>query len=131
MRLWEFLSEGSPYRDTDLPLSNYRGSYDPRSDDLEPYGKEYDEASDLWDLVDDILENGGQPKLQEVEIDKLLATQDWLSTEPGDGAMWEDFKDFPVVLDHDNQRFILDGHNRISKARRKGQTSIWVYYFSA
>lgn len=132
MRLIEILKEvSSPYRKTDLPLSNYRGTHDPRRDDLPSYGDEFNNASDLWDLVDDILDSGHEPELKEVAIDKLLATQDWLSTEVGDGPMWDDFKDFPVVIDHDNERFILDGHNRISSAKRKGQMTIWVYYFSA
>lgn len=131
MRLFEILNEGSPYRDTDLPLSKYRGSYDPRSDDLRSYGKEFDSASDLWDLVDDMLDAGLEPEVIEVNISTLLATQDWLSTEPGEGAMWDDYGDLPVIIEHDGKRYILDGHNRISKAKKNGKSSIRVYYFFA
>lgn len=129
MRLSEILNEDSAYRSTDLPLSNFRGPYNPQSDDLAPYGKEYDDASDLWDIVDELIDTGIEPSIKDVSIDKLLATQDWLSTEAGDGPMWDEYEDYPVVLDHDGQRFILDGHNRISKARQRRQPSVKVYYF--
>lgn len=131
MRLDEIFGGESPYRKTDLPLSNYRGLSDPRSDDMTAYGKEFDSASDLWDIVDDLIENGVEPAIKEVSISNLLATQDWLSTEEGDGPMWDDYEDYPVVLDYNNQRLILDGHNRISGAQRRGKRTIKVYHFSA
>ncbi len=130
MRLREFLKENkSPYRDTTLPLSDYRGPYDPRSDGLEAYGDEYVDATDLWDEIEDMMEEGERPKRVEVSIDNLLATQDWLSDTPGDGPMWEELADHPVILDKDNVRYIIDGHNRIARAKQKGQKTIICYYF--
>lgn len=126
MRLFEIKS---PYRDTNLPLSNYRGAYDPRSDDLSNYGKEFDNATTLWDIIDDMLEDGVQPQKTNVEVETLLATQDWLSDEPGDGPMWDEFEDRPVVLDYNGKRYIIDGHNRIARAKTSGRTSVPVYYF--
>lgn len=131
MKISDILQESSSYRNTDLPLSNYRGLYDPRTDDMSPYDNSFDSASDLWDIVDDIAENGYEPEIINVPIRTLLATQDWLSTEPGDGPMWEEYGELPVVIEHDNRRFILDGHNRISQAKRKGLDTVKVYYFMA
>lgn len=130
MRLFEILNE-SPYRKTTLPLSNYRGLYDPSSENPATYGKEFASASDLWDIVDNLLDNGVEPEIKEVQLSTLLATQDWLSTEPGDGPMWEDYEDYPVVLEYNGQRLILDGHNRIDKAQRKGEQRIRVYHLTA
>lgn len=126
MRLLEIKS---PYRDTTLPLSNYRGPYNPRTDDLSAYGKEFDNATDLWDLIEDMMEEGIQPAVKTVDIDTLLATQDWLSDEAGDGPMWDELEDRPVVLDKGGKRYIIDGHNRIARAKRNGRVSVSVYYF--
>lgn len=129
MRLFEI--SDSPYRDNTLPLSNYRGLYNPRDDKLSSYGKEYKDAALLWDEIDDMMEEGVTPKVINVSISTLLATQDWVSSDPGDGPMWEELGDHPVVLDKDNQRYILDGHNRIARAKAAGKQNIQCYYFVA
>jgi hypothetical protein len=134
MRLREFAkifeSSDTPYRDTDLPLSDYRGPYNPRSDDLSNYGDDYQDATTLWNVIDDLINDGVKPQVVDIAVDTLLATQDWLSSEPGDGPMWDEFGDKPVVLDYQGKRYILDGHNRISRQRRTGRKSMPVYYFS-
>lgn len=116
----------NPYRDTTLPLSNYRGLYDPRSGDT--YDEKFTSATDLWNKVDDMLDDGNHPQIKEVEINTLLATQDWLSTEAGDGPLWDELEDHPVVIDTGGMRYILDGHHRIAKAKSRGIPSIEVYY---
>jgi len=126
MRLFEI---ENPYRKTNLPLSNYRGAYDPQTDNLSSYGKEFDRATTLWDIIDEMLEDGIEPQQTDVKIETLLATQDWLSDEEGDGAMWEELEDRPVVLDMGGKRYIIDGHNRIAHAKASGRTSVAVYYF--
>ena len=132
MRLRQILESmgDDPYRDTDLKLSNYRGPYNPRDENLSPYGDDFDSVTDLWDIVEDLIEDGVQPKRVDARIDTLLATQDWLSDEPGDGPLFDDYGDRPVVLDYDGKRFILDGHNRISRAKSKGKDRVSIYYFS-
>ena len=128
MRLQEILESVNPYRKTNLPLSNYRGLSNPLDDD-EPYGDEFDSATELWDIVDDKLEAGEKPRVVQIRVRTLLATQDWLSTEPGDGPMWDEYGDKPVVLDYEGKRYILDGHNRIARAAKAGRYAIEVYFF--
>lgn len=104
MKIFEIFNNKDPYRDTDLPLSNYRGLVNPRTQDN--YSEEFNDASELWDKIEDMVEDGIKPRIVEVDISTLLATQDWLSDEPGDGSLFDNLDKYPVVLDTGGKRYI-------------------------
>ena len=128
MKINEIIVESfgeNPYTKTTLPLSKYRGPHNP----LDSVEIDTLDASILWDIVDNMLEQGVEPLAMPVKLLGLHATQDWLSSEPGDEAMWEDYSDLPVVLIHNGVKYILDGHNRVARAAKQGKHQINAYVF--
>ncbi len=127
MKLRELLAE-LEIRSIDLPQGEYRGIYNPTGK-AQTGGKS---VTDLWDIVDEVIELGYTPKLEKINIDQLLATQDWLSSHGSDdGPVWPEYKDYPVVLELDGKYYILDGHHRVSRAKRQGSNQIQAYLFLA
>ena len=121
--------DDKPYSRTTLPTSKYRGLSNPLGDD-QPYGDEYMEATTLWDMVEDMIEAGVEPHLMPVRLLGLYATQDWLSSEASDEALFPEYADHPVVLKYHGVNYILDGHNRIAReARQPGKHSVIAYVF--
>jgi GNAT superfamily N-acetyltransferase len=132
MRASEFITESvdaSEFLPMPLRMSNYRGSYDPRT--MEPYPAKYQDNSVLADRVDSMIAAGVEPQVTVVDPRSLRATQDWLSTEGGGDPLFPEYTDLPVVLKMPGefgQLLVLDGHHRSSQALRKGQ-KIRVYLF--
>jgi hypothetical protein len=127
MRAYEFLLE--KYYDTNIQLSNYRGPHDnPRTN--KKYPSSFDDAGELWDIIDQSIEKGISPEPTEVQIDKLLATQDWLKdTRDNDVSPWTMFTDHPVVVSKNEKLYIVDGHHKVSRALKNGDKNIEVYIF--
>jgi hypothetical protein len=131
MRFSEFITEGwddSPYTPTTLRTSEYRGLSNPLGGD-QPYGSDHKDATQLWDAVEDLIESGAEPHVMPVQLISLHATQDWLSSEASDEALFPGYEDHPVVLKQHGVNYILDGHNRVAAAQRKRAGSIVVYLF--
>lgn len=128
MKITEIINEdwdSNPYRDTTLPLSNYRGLNNPFDRDY----SQNDDATTLWDMVDDMIDQGIEPHVMNVNIISLRATQDWLSSEPSDEVLFDEYSEHPVVLKYRGVNHILDGHNRVARAVKQGKTQITVYLF--
>lgn len=128
MKITEIITESfgaNPYTQTTLPLSNYRGMHNPLDSDTSTN----DDASTLYNVVDDMIDDGVEPHVMNVQIFSLYATQDWLSSEPGDEALFEDYTEYPVVLKYKGVNYILDGHNRVARALKRGAKQITVYLF--
>lgn len=128
MKINEIIAESfgaNPYRKTTLPLSKYRGLHNP----LDSIEIDTLEATILWDIVDNMIEQGVEPLVMPVRLLGLHATQDWLSSEPSDEALWDEYADLPVVLVHKGVKYILDGHNRVARAAAKGKHQIDSYVF--
>jgi len=117
----------NPYSKTTLPLGPYRGLSNPLDND---HSESY-EASELWDIVEDQIEKGIKPTVIDFPINQLEATQDWLSSEAGDEALFDEYTDHPVVLAYAADNYILDGHNRIAAAIKNKQVKIPVFLFDA
>jgi hypothetical protein len=120
------LMKESEFRPTNLKLSNYRGPYHPET--MRPYGPEFKEGLALAEIVDDLIDNGVKPKMVSVSPRRLLATQEWLSDFGSDDPSFPEYSDRPVVLDHNGEMYILDGHHRCSAAL-KNNKMIQVYLF--
>jgi hypothetical protein len=128
MKINEIITESfgaNPYSKTTLPLSDFRGLHNP----LDADNSDTMDASILWDKVDEMIEAGVEPHVMPVKIHSMYATQDWLSSEPGDEALFDTYTEYPVVLKYMGVNYILDGHNRIAKALRQGKSQINVYLF--
>jgi len=125
MKINELLRE-SAYRDTNLPLGKYRGSYDPRT--MQHYSNDYADSSELVDAVYDLIDDGYEPQVVNMDPKNLTATQDWLSDYGSDEAMFDEYTDRPVVLKDGQTFYILDGHHRVAKAL-KANRPISVYLF--
>ena len=125
MRIREVITE-SDYVNTNLPLGNYRGPYDPRT--MQPYPAQYADSAELIDAVEELIDDGFEPKVVTVNPAELTATQDWLSNYPGDGPLFPDYPDRPVVLRDGPHYYILDGHHR-SAAALKSNRPISIYLF--
>lgn len=133
MRAAEFIQESqeeeSHYLPMPLRMSNYRGSYDPRT--MEPYPEKYQDNAVLAGKVEQMIAAGVEPQVTVVDPRLLRATQDWLSTEGGGDPLFPEYADLPVVLKMPGefgQLLVLDGHHRSSRALQKGQ-KIRVYLF--
>ena len=103
---------------------------------LDQHTAEFEKADDYLDsmvltsAVEDQIAAGVEPQVVKVNPAQLLATQDWLSNYGSEGALFDEYKDLPVVLNKDNRLYILDGHHRSARALKTG-TPIPVYMFSA
>lgn len=117
----------SEFRPTNLNLSDYRGPYHP--DTMQPYGPEFKESFALADIVDNLIDNGVEPKVVTVSPRNLLATQEWLSDHGSDEESFPDYADKPVVLNHAGKMFILDGHHRCASAMKNGKM-VQIYLFN-
>ena len=103
---------------------------------LDQQTAEFEKADDYLDsmvltsAVENQIAAGVEPQVVKVNPAQLLATQDWLSNYGSEGALFDEYKDLPVVLNKDNRLYILDGHHRSARALKTG-TPIPVYMFSA
>jgi len=125
MRIKDIIVE-SDYRDTTLPLGKYRGPYDPRT--MQPYSNEHADSAELIDVVEELIDDGFEPQVVNLDPSDLTATQDWLSDYGSDGALFPEYEDRPVVLRDGKHFYILDGHHRVAKALRTNR-QISVYLF--
>lgn len=111
----------------ELPASGYLGPYDPQTG--KEYAQAHSDAEDLWDIIDNRLDDGIEPEIINLPISKLLATQDWIGGEGGHGVSWDSLDKYPVVLKRGNRLLIIDGHHRVSESRDLGADTITVYLF--
>jgi hypothetical protein len=107
-----------------LPIGQYLAV---GSDEFAPPGN-YASADDLVDDVYDLIDAGIEPEVVAVNPKTLLATQDWLSNASGDGPLFDEYPDKPVVYKKASKLYILDGHHRTTRAWRAGRP-ISVYLF--
>jgi hypothetical protein len=107
-----------------LPIGQYLAV---GSDEFAPPGN-YASADDLVDDVYDLIDAGVEPDAVTVDPKTLLATQDWLSNASGDGPLFDEYPDRPVIYQKAGKLYILDGHHRTTKAW-KANRPISVYLF--
>jgi hypothetical protein len=107
-----------------LPIGQYLAV---GSDEFAPPGN-YASADDLVDDVYDLIDAGVEPEVVAVDPKTLLATQDWLSNASGDGPLFDEYPDRPVIYQKAGKLYILDGHHRTTRAW-KANRSISVYLF--
>jgi hypothetical protein len=125
MRVTEVICENvSDLYATNIPLSQYRGAMDTQTPDSK-------DLTILWSIVDRQLNAGKMPPVVTVPVNKLLATQTWLSNWGSDGDTWEELDQHPVVVRLDSQLLIVDGHHRVSRAIKAGRQTIDVYLVKA
>lgn len=102
---------------------------------LDQQTAEFEKADDYLDAeilhaaVEDQIAADVEPEVISVNPAQLFATQDWLSNYGSDGALFDEYKDLPVVYSKDNRLYILDGHHRSARALKSG-APIRVYVFS-
>lgn len=127
MRANEFIAEtwGIEKYAIPLPIGEYLG---PDSDEFAPPGN-YKDSGDLHEEVEDLIDAGVEPDIVPADPKQLLATQDWLSNAGGDGPLFPEYPDRPVVYEKAGKYYILDGHHRTTKAWKTGRP-ISVYLFS-
>lgn len=125
MRIQELLKEnwGPEQWPGILPIGDYLS---PNSEFADPTGKR--DTIELHQEVDDLINAGVEPKITTTLPNRLLATQDWLSNDPGDGPLYPEYADLPVVYGKNNKFYILDGHHRVTRALKK-QQPIKIYLF--
>lgn len=107
-----------------IPLGAYNSHYDREFSQ----GGNYRDVTELIKAVEDLIDAGVEPVTVTVDPKKLLATQDWLSNDGGDGALFDEYPDLPVVYERDGSYYILDGHHRVTRALKRG-ANITVYLF--
>jgi hypothetical protein len=108
-----------------LPIGDYLAV---GSDEFAPPGN-YASADDLVDDVYDLIDADVEPKVVNIDPKQLLATQDWLSNASGDGPLFDEYPDRPVIYQKAGKLYILDGHHRTTQAW-KANRPISVYLFS-
>lgn len=129
MRAQEFIKEsfGPEQHPGVLPIGDYLS---PDSEFEDPTGKR--DPVELHQEVDDILNAGGEPRVVRIKPSQVYATQDWLSNSGGDGPLYPEYEDLPVVYQKGRYPsyawYVLDGHHRITAALKKHQP-IDVYMF--
>lgn len=111
-----------------LKLGQYRGPYDPRT--MQPYSAKFKDSLDLMDIVDELIVQGVEPQVVAIDPRQVTATQDWLSDGGSNEPAFAEYADRPVILQHNNELYLLDGHHRTSKALKQGRP-ISAYVFSA
>jgi len=107
-----------------LPIGDYL-DYDEH--DFAPPGN-YKDVSILHDEVFDLIDAGVEPDVVPADSKQLLATQDWLTNAGGDGPLFDEYPDRPVVYEKAGKFYILDGHHRTTRAW-KANRPISVYLF--
>lgn len=126
MRAREFIAEdfGPERRPGVLPV----GDYLPHDSEFQdPTGKK--DPLELIEQVDELINAGIKPRLRLVKPTQLLATQDWLSNDPGDGPMYPEYAKLPVVYQKGQNMYILDGHHRVTAALKSNRT-VECYVFT-
>lgn len=129
MRAQEFLNEnwGPELRPGVLPIGDY---LNPDSEFVDPTSKR--DPIELIQDVDDLIIAGIAPQVVTIKPSQVYATQDWLSNDGGDGPLYDEYEDRPVVYQkgrHPSEAwYVLDGHHRITAAKKQGRP-IEVYMF--
>lgn len=108
-----------------LPIGDYLSHED---HEFAPEGN-YKDVFVLHDEVGDLIDAGVEPDIVPADPKQLLATQDWLSNAGGDGPLFDEYPDRPVVYEKAGKYYILDGHHRTTKAWKTSKP-ISVYLFS-
>lgn len=108
-----------------LPIGDYLSHED---HEFAPPGN-YKDLFILHEEVEDLIDAGVEPDIVPADPKQLLATQDWLSNAGGDGPLFPEYPDRPVVYEKAGKYYILDGHHRTTKAWKTGRP-ISVYLFS-
>lgn len=118
MKLFEILNED--LRKHNLPMSKeYSSDWDT------PKG-----VKDISSAVEYIENKGIKPSLQEIPIESIRATQDWVNFPFGGGdPVFDEYDDRPVVIKRGNKYHLIDGHHRTIKKRTKGKNTIKAYVF--
>jgi hypothetical protein len=102
----------------------------PRSEKYSSDRTDFEVQPQLGELIDRIEAGEIEPKIVNINPQKLQATQGWLDTRNGGGApLLDRYTKLPVILKDQSGYHILDGHHRTSHALSKGQQSIKVYLF--
>jgi hypothetical protein len=107
-----------------LPIGDY---LDHDEHDFAPTGN-YKDVGILHDEVFDLIDAGAEPDVVPADTKQLLATQDWLTNAGGDGPLFDEYPDRPVVYEKAGKYYILDGHHRTTRAWKAGRP-ISVYLF--
>jgi hypothetical protein len=107
-----------------LPIGDY---LDHDEHDFAPPGN-YKDVGILHDEVFDLIDAGAEPDVVPADTKQLLATQDWLTNAGGDGPLFDEYPDRPVVYEKAGKFYILDGHHRTTRAW-KANRPISVYLF--
>lgn len=111
-----------------LPIGDYLS---PDSEFVDPTGKK--DPTYLIQDVDDLINAGVEPRLITIKPSQVYATQDWLSNDSGDGPLYPEYADHPVVYQKGRYPseawYVLDGHHRITAALKQ-RTPIQVYLFT-
>lgn len=83
------------------------------------------------DAIYQIKTKGLKPRVKNIPLDRVLATQDWIDLENGGNEpILPDYDDYPVVLYDTDYYHIMDGHHRIFYAITAGSHEITAYVFS-
>ena len=127
MRAEEFINEsfGVETYPNPVPMGKYAG---PGEQDFLPPGN-YEDVSYLYDDVDQLLDMGVKPYITTIDPKILLATQPFITNSTGDGALYDEFQDHPLIYDKEGRYYILDGHHR-SAAALKANRPLKVYLYS-
>jgi hypothetical protein len=107
-----------------LPIGDY---LDHDEHDFAPPGN-YKDVGILHDEVFDLIDTGAEPDVVPADAKQLLATQDWLTNAGGDGPLFDEYPDKPVVYEKAGKYYILDGHHRTTRAWKMGRP-ISIYLF--
>lgn len=126
MKIRDVLTEswGPEQRPGVLPVGDYLS---PDSEFVDPTGKK--DPLYLHQEVDDLINAGVRPRLRIMKPRQLLATQDWLSNDPGDGPLYPEYAKLPVIYQKNGNNYILDGHHRVTAAL-KANRDIECYLFT-
>jgi hypothetical protein len=107
-----------------LPIGDYLS---PESEFVDPTGKQ--DPTYLLQDVDDLINAGVEPEITTISPSTVYATQDWLSNDGGDGPLYPEYEDLPVVYIKNRKPYVLDGHHRITAALKQ-RKPIKVYLFT-
>jgi hypothetical protein len=126
MKIRDILKEswGPEQRPGVLPVGDYLS---PDSEFVDATGKK--DPLQLHEEVDDLINAGVSPRLRIMQPSQLVATQDWLSNDPGDGPLYPEYADLPVIYQKNGVNYILDGHHRVTRALKSNRT-IECYLFT-
>ena len=117
-------SQGPEHYPGILPIGDYLG---PDSEFVDPTGKK--DPTYLLQDVDDLINAGIEPRIVTISPGIVYATQDWISNDSGDGPLYLEYADLPVVYSKGDKPYVLDGHHRITAALKQ-RRPIKVYLFT-